>query len=538
MRINQVDTSGYEQLCQTYGLQGLAAKVCVAHQLSHAQIEELLKTKSLCDPNQANGVHKIIQRLTLAKQQGEHVLVCGDYDADGICATTILYDALKRFGIACGYYIPNRFKEGYGLHRTTIDLAKQKGYSLLITVDNGVKCLDELMYCQQVGIEVIVSDHHTMDGEVPCAYLLHPSLMGEPFTTLCGAGVALQLARALIGEVPEHVVLACVASIGDVMPLWQETRSIVKMGLRYLNEGVCLPIQALAKGDGSAWDVRKIAFQVVPKLNTTGRLADQINVNQTVRYLLMSEASQIAVVAQQIDQYNQQRRSMSNRMCEQATHLIQDDVSFQVLYDESFHEGLSGLVAGKLVEQTQCCVAVFANGQNDLLKGSIRSFGEVDLRNFFQDCPFEIVAYGGHQAAAGITIHKQDLGALREFVANKMTQIAVTPNDVQVDAIPCRMEELSVDAVAQLTKLAPFGEGFPQPLFYIDRYPIKALRQLSGGKHLKWESLAQVDALYFNAKDVYARYKDHTELAFLGTLAINEYRNEKKVNIFINEVIS
>lgn len=145
-------------------------------------------------------------------------------------------DALRRYGIQAGFYIPNRFAEGYGLQKHTVELAHEKGYSLLITVGNGVKALDALTEARNRGVDVIVTDHHAMDEEFPCLYLLHPFLMGERFETLSGAGVALEISRALLGEVKEHVVLACVAAIADVMPLRQETRAIVQLGLQYLRQ--------------------------------------------------------------------------------------------------------------------------------------------------------------------------------------------------------------------------------------------------------------------------------------------------------------
>ncbi len=454
MKINLSDVSGYEELCQKYGLGVLAAKVCAAQKLEDAKIMELLGEDALCDPFAATGVREIIDRLQIAKDNKEKVLVCGDYDADGICATAILSDALTRYGILCGFYIPNRFQEGYGLHTHTIDMAKQKGYSLIITVDNGVKSIEALHHCKQCGMDVIVTDHHAVEEEIPCDYLLHPQWMGAQFATLCGAGVALLLSRALLGDRKEHIVLAAVASIGDVMELWHETRAIVKAGLRYLNEGCCLPIQWLSKDKSTKWDVRKVAFQIVPKLNSTGRLADMANANNTVRFLLMKDVTAIENFAKQIEKLNQLRRTMSNQMSEAAQALIHETEDFYVLYDESFHEGLSGLVAGKLCEQLQAPVAVFAKGKEGL-KGSIRSQGLVDLRDFFADCPLSLLAYGGHHSAAGISIRFEDLDALKEFIKKKMT-VFPKQEEANITAINCHMREINVEAVLQLERLSPF----------------------------------------------------------------------------------
>lgn len=537
MKITDLPLMGYETIQEKYGVSALCAKVFASKQLTEEQILELLQENELCDPFQAAGMEELITRLESARENQEKVLVCGDYDADGICATTILYDALCKFGISCGFYIPNRFREGYGLHAHTVDMAKEKGYTLLITVDNGVKAISALQRCRQLGIEVIVTDHHTLEEELPCDQLLHPGTMGEPFSYLCGAGIALMISRALLGDVKEHIVLAAVASIGDVMPLWKETRQIVRKGLQYLREGVCLPIQYLSRDAYPIWDERMVAFQIVPKLNATGRLADLANANNTVRYLLMKDRTSIMAFARQIDDLNQKRRMMSNKMSEFAKTMVDEQVRFQVLYHEDFHEGLVGLVAGKLCEEFHMPVLVFAKA-NDELKGSIRSNHMVDLRDFFKDCPVQLLAYGGHKAAAGIAIQESDLLHLTEFAQNKMNEYPEAEEENDVEVIRCQINELNIQAVEELESLAPFGEGFTKPVFYVEDYAVNGIKQLSGGKHVKWESLEHVDALYFKAKDVYARYAGETKLSFLGSLSVNHFRNEKKVNILVSDVIS
>lgn len=537
MKIETLSTEGKENIEARYGVSSLCAKVFAAKQLNDEQITELLNEEGMCDPFIAKGIKEVIERIKQAKENKEKILVCGDYDADGICATTILYDALCRYGITCGFYIPNRFREGYGLHPHTVDMAKEKGYQLLITVDNGVKAQEALEKAKELELDVIVTDHHTIEEEVPCDILLHPGSMGEDFQYLCGAGIALQISRALLGEIKEHVVLAAVASIGDVMPLWKQTRKIVKAGLQYLKEGICVPIQLMSNDAYPKWDERMISFQIVPKLNTTGRLADLANANNTVRYLLMKDRTSMIAFVKQINELNNQRRTMSTKMSEYARTLVDEDASFQILYHEDFHEGLVGLAAGKLAEELQQPVLVFA-GHGEELKGSIRSYGNVDLREFFQEAKELLSAYGGHKKAAGIALPKQNLESLKSYACEKMKDIPLREEEDPIEVIRCTMEELQVEQVEELERLSPFGEGFKKPVFYIDQYTVEAIRELSNHKHVKWESLEHVDALYFNAKDVYAKYKDEKQLSFLGTLSINTFRNEKKVNIFVSDVIS
>lgn len=535
MKIKALSVSGYEAIKDTYGLSDLAAKVCAAKSLNQQQITEILSDEALLDPFCANGLKEVVKRIQQAKEKQEKVLICGDYDADGICATAILQDALSRYGISCGFYIPNRLKEGYGLHSSTVDLAKQKGYSLLITVDNGVKAFEALKHCEALGIDTIVSDHHTMAQKVPCTYLLHSHTMGEAFDNLCGAGIAFMISRALVGEIKEHVILAAVASIGDVMPLWKETRKIVKQGIAYLKAGMCQPIQALCNDTAVKWDERVIAFQIVPKLNATGRLADLANANNTVRYLLMKNKNDITAFARQMEALNQKRRLMTTEMSTFARTLVNENDAFLILNHERFHEGLLGIVAAKLCEEYHKPAMVFARFKNEW-KGSIRSNGMIDLRTFFDDCPISLLAYGGHAAAAGITVHQDDFASFCSFVQDKM-KTAIVTEEMYQEAIPCHVNECDLNAVGELERFAPFGEQFSKPLFLIDDYKVKAIKSLTNGKHVKWESLENVDALYFNAKDIYVKYQNETRLSFLGTLSINEFRNEKKVNIIVDDVV-
>lgn len=537
MKYTTLSTEGYENLMNQYGMSELVAKVCAARKLSHEQIEELTQSGELSDPFAANGLHSVIKRIQAAAVNKEKVLVCGDYDADGICATTILYDALRRYGIQSGFYIPNRFQEGYGLHPHTVEMAKEKGYSLLITVDNGVKAQEALKRCKELGITSIVSDHHTIEDDVDCDLLLHPQLMGEPFHYMCGAAVALMISRALLGEVKEHVVLAAIASIADVMPLWRETRKIVRLGIIYLREGYCLPIQCLCHDAHPNWDERLIAFQIVPKLNSTGRLADLVNVNNTVRYLLLKERKDILPVAAQIEALNQHRRTLSTKMSEFAKTKLCLDQRFLVLADEQFHEGLIGIIAGKLCEEYHRPVAVFAL-DGEIAKGSVRSCEEVDLRPLFAHCPVDLLAYGGHKAAAGISLSVDKLPQLSDYLQEQMNTLPRKESEYEEEVISITMAELQIDTVAELEHLAPFGEGFRKPLFCIEDFHVQTIRELSQGKHVKWESLEHVEALYFNARDVYAKYHDAKQLTFFGHLAINTFRHEKKVNILVSDVIS
>lgn len=533
MQIHTLDTKRAKELQEAFFLSNLCAKVLAAKGCKDEEIEQLLQAPKLADPFSAKGMKQVADRIYQAKMRHEKVLVCGDYDADGICSTTILVDALRKYGVTCGFYIPNRFQEGYGLQKHTVVMAHEKGYSLLITVDNGVKAQEALQEAKTRGLDVIVSDHHAYDEPVACTLFLHPFEMGERFETLSGAGVALEMSRALLGDVKEHIVLAAVAAIADVMPLTQETRAIVQLGLSYLKQGCCIPIQRLAKDRYPKWDEHLIAFQIVPKLNTTGRLADMANANNTVRYLLSNDLSQIEQMAQQIQLLNEQRKVMSEDMTKLARTLIHPEYRFQLLFHDDFHEGMAGLVAGKLSEELQLPVMVAAR-REDMFKGSIRSQGLLDLTNFFDDCKEALSAYGGHKAAAGIGFHTANKQLVQDYVNGRMSSISLS-SEKSYEVIPLHPREITLKEVESLSQLAPFGCGFEEPLFLLEDTPVASLRAMGNQEHLKWKLSEQVEAMYFRAGQQYESMKERKHVTFIGNLRINSFMGRKKVNIFVTE---
>lgn len=533
MKIKILPLDRKQEIQARFHVSSLTAKVLAAKQLNDETIQNLMQDANLSDPFSANGIKQCVDRIYLAKQKQEKVMVCGDYDTDGICSTAILVDALRKYGVSCGFYIPNRFLEGYGLSVATVEAAKAKGYQLLITVDNGVKAIDALLRAKALGIDVIVSDHHAYEQTIPCQILLHPHVMGEPFTTLSGAGVALTLSRALIVDVKEHVVLACVAAIADVMPLTKETRTIVQLGIQYLKQGICQPIQQLADTRFPKWDEICIAFQVVPKLNATGRLADRANVNNIVKYLLMNQAEAIQYTAKQIQAINEQRKEMSQTMVELAKSIVQPAYGFQLLFHDDFHEGMSGLVAGKLSEELHQPVMV-ATRNKEHFKGSIRSQGLLDLTNFFEGCAPYLDSYGGHKAAAGIGFRCEYKQNIQDYVNIKMQDIKLD-NEKVYEVIVGDLQDLTVSQVTSLTQFAPYGNGFEEPLFYFEQLPVQACKSLRNGLHTKWIIHEQCEALFFSSADVYDKLRDKKFVTIIGSLRINSFMGKKKVNIFVTD---
>ncbi|NBK97741.1 MAG: recombinase RecJ [Erysipelotrichia bacterium] len=526
MKINKLDVSNYQSYCKKYQMNPLCAKVLASKQLSDAQIEELLFSNMRVQDFDLSFMDTVVKRLITAKEQKEKVIVCGDYDCDGICATTIMVDALRKFGIDCGYYIPNRFSEGYGLNVNTVQLAKEKGYQILITVDNGVKAIEALTLAKEKGIDIILSDHHEYDEqELICDYFLHPKVFPEYFQGLCGAGVAYLLSRRLIGNDDKHTMLACVATIGDIVPLVKANRILVKEGIALLNNRSYMALQLL-QNDTKYWDSKKIAFQIVPKINCVGRMADQANANMMVQYLLLENDQQIQRMLVQINALNNTRKELSALMENTAQRLLLDE-PFIILYDESFHEGLNGIVASKIMNQTMKPVMVLSKQEN-VLKGSIRSCS-VDLRTFFDDCKEHLLAYGGHKEAAGISFDISALATIQSHIQKKMENETYEP---EVACIMLDKKEINYQDIASLSSLEPFGCGFTLPNFCIEDQNLK-IQSLSNGKHIKYVG-EQMSYLFFNQGKRIELDKDRETFTFIGQLEANNFWGKKSINMIVD----
>ncbi len=528
MKINVLKTSQCQHIMNTFHVSNLAAQVLAAKQLEDCEIAALLEVDYDLQTLDLTFMNDIVSRIRSAKQNDEKVMICGDYDCDGICATTILYDTLQMMGIEVGYYIPNRFMDGYGVSEQTVQKAYDKGYTLLITVDNGVGAKTALQKAKQLGMDVILSDHHSYESSsLVYDYFLHPAILPAQYAGMCGAGMALLMSLACVGVQEKHLILAGIATIADIVPLLQLNRSLVHQTITLLNQNHLPAIQMLAN-DKNKWDTMKIAFQVVPKINCVGRLADIANVNQIVKFLLHSDQTLQLQYAKQLNELNEKRKHISEVMTTQALSQMGDD-PFLVLYDERFHEGINGIVASKIAKQTGKPTMVLSLNKGHL-KGSIRS-DSIDLTTYFERCDC-LNSYGGHKEAAGISFDVAHLAQVKQYANGNMEDNMQT----SIDVISLDGEKASVEEVSSLTKLAPFGCGFSAPIFMIST-TINKVTLLSDGKHVKYNAQS-IEFLKFNCNEQEKSIKVGQNVQFIGTLLVNEFRYKKTVNMLVDYIVT
>ena len=518
------------ETAQKYGLSPLSAKVVAASDLSDEQIAQL-KDPGAMMTSRDQCVREACERIMMAKDQGEKVFVGGDYDADGICATAIMKKTLDVLGIRNGYYIPDRLREGYGLSAHTVDLVHKKGYTLIITVDNGVKAEEALARAAAYGMDVIVTDHHIMEGRIQAQIVVHPALMDKRYASLCGAGTALQISRSLIGDDPQLNALAMAASIGDVMPLWDETRRIVLTGMKNLREGCCPALKALLRNPYS-FDETDVAFQIVPKLNAISRMDENCSPNAVVKYLLCTSQGTIQRLADQINGVNERRKRISDAMSARAEQMVNRD-DFLVLYDSSFKQGIAGLCAGRIAEKYHKPTLVLADHE-DLLTGSCRGVEGFNVYDFFSDFT-ELEAFGGHPMAAGLSLKKENYASFQVHVKEKMAETGFVYKEPVQKAILIDADDISIDNIIGLHEIAPVPADMQAPVFAVEN-PV-AIAKRNSPKVIKYHFASKeggFDGLIFPRGQSMVTPMNVSRV--IGRLAINRWQNHLTCQMLIDDI--
>lgn len=459
-----------------------------------------LKLTDLHPPQALPGVATACPVILDAIKSGQRITVYGDYDADGMTATAILYRCIQMLGGDVHYFVPNRLDDGYGLNCESLDRIRKKGTDLVITVDCGIGSLREVEHARELGMKIIVTDHHTPGSELPPAdALIHPALPDDayPFPGLCGAGVAFKLAWALCMEqhgsekLPDsmreflfHAIgLAAIGTIADVVPLIDENRVLVKHGLQLL-PGYCNPgLRALMHLAGldtkPALESEDIAFTLGPRLNAAGRLGQA---QLGVELLTVQDESRALALAEYIDQLNKNRDTLENKIRYAARKMISEqfDPAHEpalVLAGEDWHAGVIGIVAGRLAERHHRPTVIIAL---DRLKpgpalGSARTACGINLYDALHQCREYLVSFGGHPAAAGLTIEPDRIDEFREAFCHHVSQQApvhqMTP-ELEID-VETSLLELTLEAIQELDLLAPFGQANRRPLFCVTDVGIK-----------------------------------------------------------------
>lgn len=473
------------------------------------------------DPFQMNDMQIAVERIIAALQNKEKILISGDYDADGVTATSILVLFLKKLGADVDYVLPNRLIEGYGLSDLMVTRIEEIRPQLLITVDCGISNPEQVQHLMETGMDVIVTDHHVVLDELPPALAVIDCKRPDntyPCVDLCGAGVALKLVQALCMKMPgripvdtwkQYIDVAAIGTIADVVSMTDENRTIVKHGLRMLAQGSRIGLAALldvarqsssAQGKPSSLNERitatDIGFQVTPRINACGRMGDT---TLAVELLLCEDAGKAKQMAQKLNDENVRRQELEQKIVEEAVQQIQTDPRLiedmkiasmpLIVVGENWHSGIIGIVANRLVDRFQHSAIVLTSipDQPGMLKGSCRSAGDFPILECLKACEDVLTKFGGHARAGGLDLPQENLPAFFECVRDfaRVTNHETDSGFVQVDT-EIRPQELSLHLAKALAELEPFGEGNREPVFLL-RNLIVAQTKTCGAenRHLK-----------------------------------------------------
>nr|WP_255807404.1 single-stranded-DNA-specific exonuclease RecJ [Cohnella mopanensis] len=509
---------------------------------------------ALHDPFMMKGMSAAVERIAQAVREGEHIRVYGDYDADGVTSTALMSRLLTELGASFDTYIPHRSREGYGLNIGAIDKAAEAGVKLLLTVDNGISAVEQIAYAAQRGIDVVVTDHHEPPEKLPEAIaLVNPKQQDcpYPFKGLCGAGVVFKLAHAMLGRpMMEYADLAAIGTIADLMPLTGENRIIARLGLDLMRRQPTAGIRALAKVSGckpEELSSGRIGFSLAPRLNAGGRLEHADSALMLLRATSEEEAEPLAL---ELDRLNGERQALVDKTFSEADELWQGKCAADegkarnviVLAEEGWNAGIAGLVASKLVERYYRPAIVLAvDADTGLCKGSARSIEGFDLFAALTENAGLMEHYGGHQAAAGMTISREKIDQLADRL-HDLAEQWLNAEDWQpkrrVD-LSIALSDVTLEAVEQLASLEPFGNGNPTPRIVIRDVSIRESRTMGKeDKHLRLtvqQANQAVEAVAFGLGAQRERLAPGTQIDLLGELSINEWNGNRKVQVMLQD---
>jgi len=475
-----LNTHLQEQLSKELNISKVLSQILVNRGITSVrQADDFLNVsfQQLLDPFLFADMRKAVQRIKQALRRKEKVMIFGDYDVDGITSVAILSNTLKKSGLDIQHYMPHRVKEGYGLSRDILRIAKDKGFSLLITADCGISNIRQIAQLKDHNIDTIITDHHEPHGgSLPAALaIINPKLKGSAYgyRELAGVGVAYKLCQAVSGlPLIEELDLVAIGTVADVVPLTGENRVIVKEGLKVLPRTKRPGLKALIEKSGiraNKFTPTFISFILAPRLNAAGRM-DSAEVS--LRLLTSSDARQAQELASVLEQHNRTRQRIESKILEEAEAIINKEVNFKehkviVVAKEDWHQGVLGIVASKLADRFYRPVIVISLDE-DVCKGSGRSIKNFHLFNALGECSEFLNAFGGHAHAVGLTITRDSIdefkGSINRLAHKKLSLEDLLPSlDIDMELL---LSDLDDKSVSELDRLMPFGAANIEPLFF------------------------------------------------------------------------
>lgn len=519
-------------------------------------INFLQENKDFSDPFLMKDMDKAVERITTAVENGEKICVYGDYDADGVTSTSLLYSYLRdSLGADVMFYIPTRTGEGYGMNKGAVDKIHSLGAALIITVDNGISAREEIDYANSLGIDTVITDHHMPSGAIPKAVAVvnaHQQDDKSPFKDFSGVGVAFKLVMAIEGEYADVDSLlenfsdiATLGTIGDIVPLVGENRTLVKNGLRHIQNSDRIGINAMKQESGIAEkeiNSSNVAFTLVPRINAGGRLGSS---EKSVNLLLTEDEDEAVTIADKLGMDNRERQSIEKEILasideevRRTPNIVNDKIL--VFAGKGWHQGVVGIVASRIKEIYDKPTIIIGIDDDGVARGSGRSVEGFSLCDAVFACSEHLTHYGGHPMAVGISLEKEKINDFRKAINAYCKDIKMPYNILHID---CKLNpnQLDLSILDSLSYIEPCGASNPSPIFGLYNMTIIATKEIGNGKHMRitlsrGQGQVPVYAVYFNHNFQSCSYRNGDIVDVAVSLDRNIYNGQENLSVIIKDI--
>lgn len=519
-------------------------------------INFLQENKDFSDPYLMKDMDKAVERITTAVENGEKICVYGDYDADGVTSTSLLYSYLRdSLGADVMFYIPTRTGEGYGMNKSAVDKIHSLGVTLIITVDNGISAREEIDYANSLGIDTVITDHHMPSGEIPKAVAVvnaHQQDDKSPFKDFSGVGVAFKLVMAIEGEYADVDSLlenfsdiATLGTIGDIVPLVGENRTLVKNGLRHIQNSDRIGINAMKQESGIAEkeiNSSNVAFTLVPRINAGGRLGSS---EKSVNLLLTEDEDEAVTIADKLGMDNRERQSIEKDILasideevRRTPNIVNDKIL--VFAGKGWHQGVVGIAASRIKDIYDKPTIIIGIDDDGVARGSGRSVEGFSLCDAVFACSEHLTHYGGHPMAVGISLEKEKINDFRKAINAYCKDIKMPYNILHID---CKLNpnQLDLSILDCLSYIEPCGASNPSPIFGLYNMTVIATKEIGNGKHMRitlsrGQGQVPVYAVYFNHNFQSCSYRNGDIVDVAVSLDRNIYNGQENLSVIIKDI--
>ncbi|MBF0985940.1 MAG: single-stranded-DNA-specific exonuclease RecJ [Clostridiales bacterium] len=554
--VKEINNEKVELLKAKFNLSNLVAKILsnrniLGREMQEDDIKKFLNPTrdDFYDPFLLPDMEQAVKRIEQAINNNEKILIYGDYDADGITSTTILIKFFKEIGVEVDKYIPNRLEEGYGINNKALEEIKNRGIDLIITVDTGITANDQVKYANELGLDVIITDHHEPSDEIPKAVAVIDAKRKNnkyPFNQLAGCGIAFKLTQAISikrklepSKYLKNLDIVAIGTISDLVPLVDENRVIVKLGLMLVKQTKNIGLRKLLlKSQLREVDSTSISFGITPRINAAGRLGNQYD---ALNLFITEDVKEAERLSEILNSYNIERQKIGNKIYEEAISQLKDEEkNCIILGKEDWHHGVIGIVSSKITEKFNK-PSILLCFEDNIAKGSGRSVPGFDLYKAISSTKEYLLGFGGHTMACGLSLTVENFEKFKKEITKYIDEnvdISKLEKEIYIDEI-LTIDDLDIEEIKELKSLEPFGEENPEPIIMYENVEINGIRTLSENKHLKLSLKKNdkiIDAIGFNLGELAEKYKIGDTIDIVGNIEINSFNGKDLIQIRLIDI--